>query len=110
MATKTVAGLDRSVQVVALVNDAQPTTAGSYVQITGLATFKTLTPPADATKALIIVSGQPVRWRADGTTPTASIGMPVAVGASLVLHTIEMAAVRFIETAASATLDVYFSK
>ena len=32
-------------------------------------------------RALIYIGGQPIRWRADGTAPTATAGMPVGAGA-----------------------------
>ena len=79
-----------------------------YEQITGLSAVKALTVPTGTLLALIICSGQPVRWRDDGTNPTASVGMPLAVGAELQYDSIDISAARFIETAASATLDVSY--
>ena len=51
-----------------------------YVQIVSPAAAVGITPPAGATMALISVSGATMRWRDDGTAPTASVGMPVAAG------------------------------
>ena len=53
-----------------------------YQQITGapMTAGTGLTVPAGATMALISVSGATMRWRDDGTAPTASVGMPVVAG------------------------------
>ena len=88
-----------------------PTTAGSYQQANNFATSQPLPSiPADATKATVKVGAQPVRWRSDGVAPTAAIGMPAAVGDTLYFYGAEIAAVWFIQTAATAILDVYYSK
>lgn len=93
---------------------AGPTTTGSYKKITGLSAVKGLDDggaiPTDARYALVFVTGQGVRWRMDGNAPTASLGIPIAAGASMRFNGAEMAAVKFIEQAASATLDIHFSK
>lgn len=89
---------------------ASPTATNSYQQITNVAASTPLTPPVDATMALVIPSGQAVRWRADGVAPTATVGMPLPAGSSLILYGAEIAAARFIQQTASATLDVYYSR
>ena len=70
--------------------------------------------PADATKAVVNVEGQPVRWRPDGSTtaPTTAIGMLLPVGSTTVFvySQAALAAVRFIETAASAKINVTYFK
>jgi hypothetical protein len=48
-----------------------------------------------------------VRWRDDGTAPTASIGMPLAIGVSL-SYDGDLKAIRFIEVLASANLNVSY--
>lgn len=63
--------------------------------------------PAGATVAVVSPSAQAVRWRDDGTNPTASVGMPIAVGASQSFSG-NLAALKFIEQAASATLNVTY--
>lgn len=64
--------------------------------------------PARCTKALITVEGQPVRWRDDGTAPTAAVGQPIAAGGVLEYEGIP-SAVRVIRSgAADATLDVAY--
>ena len=41
--------------------------------------------PSKASYAIVNISTQPVRYRDDGTAPTASVGMPVASGEEFVL-------------------------
>jgi hypothetical protein len=47
----------------------------SYTQVTSLAAATALTPPTDATFALVQVQDGVVRYRPDGVDPTASVGM-----------------------------------
>lgn len=79
-----------------------------YSQITSLSSAVGLgTIPAGATRALITVEGQPVRWRDDGTNPTTSVGMPLAAG-DIIDYDGNLSALKFIETASGAKLNVYF--
>lgn len=78
-----------------------------YQQITSLSASTALTVPTGATMALIIADTQGVRWRDDGTAPTASVGMPLAVGVSL-SYDGDLKAIRFIQQTASATLNVSY--
>ena len=78
-----------------------------YEQITSLSDSTALTVPAGATMALIVAETQVVRWRDDGTAPTASVGMPLAVGTSL-SYDGDLKAIRFIQQTASATLNVSY--
>jgi hypothetical protein len=55
----------------------------------------------------VTVEGQAVRWRDDGTSPTAAVGNPVQAGAQLV-YSGALSAIQFIQQAASATLDVSY--
>lgn len=79
-----------------------------YQQITGLTTAQPLTVPTGATLALITTEGQSVRWRDDGTNPTATVGQQLLVGQTLVYDSTSIAALRFIQTAATAILDVSY--
>lgn len=79
-----------------------------YTQIVGLAAATGLTVPAGAQAALIRCESQNVRWRMDGTNPTATIGYPLLVGEELELDSAQMAAIKFIQQAATANLNVYF--
>lgn len=41
-------------------------------------------PPAGTSLALVKIEGAPARYRDDGVDPTSAVGMPIAVGESLV--------------------------
>lgn len=80
-----------------------------FQQLTSLATAATLTVPGGAKLALLQAEGADVRWRDDGTEPTATVGMVLAVG-TVLLYTGDLAALRAIEAAAGAKLNVsYYS-
>jgi hypothetical protein len=80
-----------------------------YQQITSLGTAQSLTVPGTATVAFITVEGAAVRWRDDGTAPTASIGMPVGTGVQIT-YSGTLSAIQFIQQAASATLNISYFK
>jgi hypothetical protein len=81
-----------------------------YQQITDLSGVVTLTVPAGSTMALITPTGQSVRWRMDGTDPTATVGYPLPVDSELVLTSGQMTSIEFIQQAASAVLNVQYFK
>lgn len=78
-----------------------------YQQITSLGSAVGLTVPQGATLALIVPETQNVRWRDDGTNPTASVGMPIFVGASL-SYDGDFNKIKFIEETASAKLNISY--
>jgi len=78
-----------------------------YQQITSLSSATGLTPPQGTTMALIVAETQGVRWRDDGTNPTASVGMPIAAGAYL-NYDGDLNRIKFIEQTASAKLNVSY--
>lgn len=78
-----------------------------YQQITSLSSATGLTIPQGTTMALIVAETQGVRWRDDGTDPTASVGMPIAAGAYL-NYDGDLNRVKFIEQTASAKLNVSY--
>lgn len=78
-----------------------------YQQITSLSSAAGLTPPQGATMALIVSETQGVRWRDDGTDPTASVGMPIAANAYL-NYDGDLKRIKFIEQTASAKLNVSY--
>lgn len=80
-----------------------------YEQIDDLSTAVGLTVPTDAQLAIIRVSGQSVRWRDDGTDPTAAIGMPLAANEPFNYNG-DLHAIQFIEVSAGAVLDVSYYK
>lgn len=84
-------------------------TSKGFQQITSLSSSTALTVPSGAKVALIQAETQSVRWRPDGSTtaPTASVGMVLAAGETLPF-TGDLSAIRFIETAASAKLNVSY--
>jgi len=92
------------------------TGALGYQQITSLSASTALTVPTrnpatgdlqQPTLALIVVEGQSVRWRDDGVAPTASIGMPVLANGML-SYDGNLQNIRFIQTTASATINVTY--
>lgn len=78
-----------------------------YEQITGLSSAKGLTPPAGARFALIQAESQIVRWRDDGTNPTASVGMMIAATADMV-YTGDLSKIKLIEATVSAKVNVSY--
>lgn len=82
--------------------------ADSYQKLT-VASSTALTVPNGATYALVKTETQPVRWRcsSDNDAPTATDGMLIDIGDELWFSG-ELRNLRFIETAASATLHVHY--
>lgn len=78
-----------------------------YQQITSLSAATGLTVPSGATRAVINAESQGVRWRDDGTAPTASVGMVLPVLSTL-SYDGDLNRIRFIQQAASATLNVSY--
>ena len=74
-----------------------------------LATAQPLTVPAGANSALVEAEAQGVRWRDDGTAPTATVGMPIPSGGSTTFYgAAELAALKFIAASAGAILNVSY--
>lgn len=65
--------------------------------------------PAGATTALIVAEAQAIRYRDDGVAPTATVGMPLAVGVTI-LYPGTLGAVRVISQTAGAKVNVLFYK
>ncbi len=78
-----------------------------YQQITSLSSATNLTVPAGASMAVIVVEGQGVRWRDDGTAPTSTVGMPLAVGSSM-NYDGDMNKVQFIQQASGGILNISY--
>ena len=83
-----------------------------YQQITSLSAATALTVPAPtnavpATLALIQAETQNVRWRDDGTNPTASVGMLLVVG-DILPYTGDLSKLKFIEATTGAKLNVSY--
>lgn len=63
--------------------------------------------PTNATYALIVCETQSVRWRDDGTNPTASVGF-LLPASTLFTYTGTLSTLKIIETTASATCNVSY--
>ena len=64
--------------------------------------------PANATMAVLQAESANVRYRDDGTAPTASVGMIVISGAAPLLYTGTLTALQIIAASGSPLLDVSF--
>ena len=78
-----------------------------FEQITGLSSAKGLTTATygAGTIALLQAESQPIRWRDAGTDPTASVGMRLTPGSDPWPYSGSLAAIKFIEEAASGKLN-----
>ena len=90
-------------------NAAATTTNGAGSGCTLTVTYQSGGPPENATSALVQAESQAVRWRDDGTAPTASVGSTLAAGDSIVL-TGDLSSYQFIEQSASAKLNITFMR
>ena len=102
-------------------NDPLPVTGGAPYSYTPLGPSQNnlaitsataLTIPAGATYATVCVEGTGARWTWDGTTtPTSSVGS-VLVGSQCLAFAgaLILANLKFIQTSATATLDVEYAK
>ena len=78
-----------------------------YQQLTSVSSSTALTVPPGATMALIVPENQSVRWRDDGTDPTAGVGMLLTVNSSL-NYDGDLNKIRFIEILASAKVNISY--
>lgn len=92
------------------------TSCMGYQQISSLSSATGLTVPevdpvtglkAMPTIALITPETNTVRWRDDGTNPTASVGMPLAAGVTL-QYDGDLKKIKFIEQTASAKINISY--
>ena len=88
-----------------------------YQQITDLSSAVGLTVPAVdeagnkmmPTRAFIVAEGNSVRWRDDGTAPTASVSM-ILIQNNVLSYDGDLNSIKFIQTGAGAKLNVsYYS-
>lgn len=82
-------------------------TPAGFEQIDDLSAAVGLTPPDGCVLALIQATGKAVTWRDDGVDPTSSVGMLLSDGA-LMEYAGALHAIKFIETDASAILNVTY--
>ena len=83
-----------------------------YQQIADVSSAVGLTVPTEANGskahyALIQAVTKNVRWRDDGTDPTAAVGVQLAAGDDF-WYTGDLSAIKFIEEAASAEVNVAY--
>ena len=83
-----------------------------FQQITSLSAAAGLTVPTGGDgltpiRAVIHCEAQAVRWRDDGTAPSATVGMRLQVGQELD-YDADLTKIKFIEEAASAKLNVTY--
>jgi hypothetical protein len=78
-----------------------------YVQFTATGSAFALTPPAGARQARIGAEAQVIRWRDDGTNPTATTGQRITAGTEID-YAGNLATIRFITEVAGGILNVSF--
>lgn len=79
-----------------------------HAKITDLSAAVGLTAPDGARLAFLKAETQTVRWRDDGTDPTASVGMQMLTTDPAFIYSGDLSAIKFIQTSASAALSVAF--
>jgi hypothetical protein len=92
------------------------TSCMGYQQLTAAASTGLTVPVRDHTgtsgtpvQAVIVCENQGIRWRDDGVAPTATVGMPLAAGSTLVYDG-DLTRFRMIQQAATATINVAYYK
>ncbi len=93
----------------AVVKNGAYASAGAGQFGLAVTTGTTLTPPLGATMAQISVETAGVRYRDDGVAPTATVGMPIASGASFQYFG-PLSALQFTAQTGAPTLDVLYYK
>jgi hypothetical protein len=78
-----------------------------YQQIVSLSSATALSPPTGANAALIHAEGADVRWRDDGTAPSASVGMLLPAGGELYFDG-SLSGFRAIQVSAGAKINISY--
>lgn len=81
-----------------------------YQQITDLSAATALTVPTGATTAVIRAEAQAVRYRDDGTDPSATVGMPMATTDAPLIYTGPLTKIKFFEQTSGAKLNISYYK
>ena len=93
----------------AIVTDSSSSTG--YQQLTSLASSTTFTPPALTTFCIITGEAAALRYRTDGTSPTSTVGVPLAIGQSVTfrMSIANLSAIKLIQQASGgiANVDCY---
>lgn len=82
-----------------------------HVQLTSLATavaFSAAQIPARSKRVLLQAETQNIRFRDDGTSPTASVGMILLAGATPFEYVGDISTIQFIQVTTSAKLNAAF--
>jgi hypothetical protein len=82
-------------------------TALGYQQI-AVDAAQSLSAPSGTEMTLIIPQTQAIRWRGDGTDPTATVGQPLSVGSELQYDAGSINKFRAIGQAAGGVINVVF--
>lgn len=92
-----------------IINDSGTSTG--YVQLASLGSAIGFTLPAGSQWCIVIPEGAPIRYRVDGTNPTAAIGVPLVVNQPVIFRfsAAQFAAVKFIQQSVGgiANIDCY---
>ena len=92
-----------------LLPGASTVVAAGYRQVTSTASaFGLPTPPAGTRRAVIQAEAQALRWRDDGTNPTASVGMTIPAGGELRYDGADMSLIKLIAASAGAIANVAY--
>jgi len=81
-----------------------------YQQLTSMSSATPLTVPAGTTLAIFKAEAQSVRWRDDGTAPTATVGMLLATTDTPIFYYGTIVNLQFIQATAGAILNVTYYK
>lgn len=79
-----------------------------FQQITIGAAAASLTVPSGARVAVVQCTAQNVRWRDDGTAPTATVGMQLATTDVDKIYDGDLSAIQFFREASGAILNVSY--
>lgn len=83
----------------------QYTSTGSAFKLTSAPSTGNTGIPSGARYAVIYVEGAGIRWRDDGTAPTASVGMPVSAGQDF-QYSGQLESIQMIQQASGAIVNV----
>lgn len=79
-----------------------------YQQITSLSSAQPLTVPTGANFAIIAADTAAVRWRDDGTPPTATIGMHLSNTGEPLQYSGPLSSIQFIAETGSPALNISY--
>jgi hypothetical protein len=83
-------------------------TKAGFQQLAVSTVAVSLTVPSGARMAVAKVETNAIRWRDDGTLPTASAGFPQAVNDVILICDSSLSAIRFIRQSGDATVNVSY--